>query len=328
VTILVKLVYQRLAHASFLRIKEHGSFSDVPMTLSVHSPRPVDHLVLAVRDLDATGAFYERLGFRVGGTNYHPWGTLNRLIQFDGMFLELISVGEGADIVPHTAGTFSFGAFVQDALDRREGLAMLALASRDAKADADAFKQVGLGDLAAFHFERIGQGPDGSPRRVAFTLAFARDAMAPEVGLFVCQHHVPENFWNKDVQVHVNGARGVSAVTMVAENPSDHHVPLEAFTGVRAPSSTSMGMVFQLPAAQGLTTRFEVLTPVAAAQFYGESALPNSIETGFIGFRIAVADLVAAHDRLAKADIPCLMQGTRLIVPASAAFGCAIAFEA
>src|ERR671917_2892066 len=101
--------------------------------------RHIDHLVVAVRDLDGAARFYEGLGFRVGAKNRHPWATENRLIQFNGSFIELIAVGEGADIPPHAPRAFSFGAFVRDYLARREGLAMLALATRDADADAAVF---------------------------------------------------------------------------------------------------------------------------------------------------------------------------------------------
>src|SRR3712207_7666441 len=90
-------------------------------------PRAIDHLVLAVRDLDAAGRFYGRLGFQVGARNRHPWGTENRIVQFPGSFLELITVGEGAEIEPHAPGRFGFGAFVRDYLTRREGLATLVL---------------------------------------------------------------------------------------------------------------------------------------------------------------------------------------------------------
>ena len=44
--------------------------------------RRIDHLVVAVRDLDGAAAFYERLGFQVGARNRHPWGTENRIVQF------------------------------------------------------------------------------------------------------------------------------------------------------------------------------------------------------------------------------------------------------
>jgi hypothetical protein len=66
------------------------------------SPRPLDHLVLGTTDLDQLAGEFEALGLRVGTRNRHPWGTENRLIQFvDETFLELISVGEGAQVPPH-----------------------------------------------------------------------------------------------------------------------------------------------------------------------------------------------------------------------------------
>ena len=68
--------------------------------------RGLDHLVLAVHDLDAAGRFYERLGFQVGTRNRHPWGTENRLVQFPGSFIELISAGEGTEIPPHEPRSF------------------------------------------------------------------------------------------------------------------------------------------------------------------------------------------------------------------------------
>jgi hypothetical protein len=37
---------------------------------------------------------------------------------------------------------------------------------------------------------------NGSTLRVAFSLAFADNRLAPEAGFFVCQQHAPENFWN------------------------------------------------------------------------------------------------------------------------------------
>jgi catechol 2,3-dioxygenase-like lactoylglutathione lyase family enzyme len=158
--------------------------------------RHIDHLVIAVRDLDGAARLYERLGFVVGGRNRHPWGTENRLVQFGRSYLELIAIGEGAEIPPHAPRAFSFGAFVRDYLARREGLAMLALSTDDARGDATSLAQAGIGGFEPFHFSRRGRRPDGSDAEVAFTLAFARDAAAPDAGFFVCQHHRPENFWD------------------------------------------------------------------------------------------------------------------------------------
>ena len=184
------------------------------------SNRRIDHLVLPVRDLEAAADFYRRLGFQVGRRNRHPWGTENRLMQFESSFLELITVGEHATAIPpHEPGHFSFGAFVRDYLEQREGCALLALDSTNAKADAAAFSKRGIGQFEPFYFERKAKRPDGGEIRVAFTLAFAMDTKLPDVGFFVCQQHQPENFWNTDFQIHPNGAADLAAVLLSVPDP-------------------------------------------------------------------------------------------------------------
>ena len=72
-------------------------------------PRRIDHLVLAVHDLEGAADFYTRMGFQVGARNRHPWGTENRLIQFRSSSLEPITVADTAQVPPHAHGFFSFG---------------------------------------------------------------------------------------------------------------------------------------------------------------------------------------------------------------------------
>ena len=117
----------------------------MPELTPTTAPRGLDHLVIGVRDLDAAGAFYEELGFKVGARNRHPWGTENRIVQFATSFIELISLGQSAAVAPHGEGIFSFGAFVSDYLATREGLALLALATADANAVSAAFARAGIG---------------------------------------------------------------------------------------------------------------------------------------------------------------------------------------
>ncbi len=78
----------------------------------------------AVRDLDAAAEFYRRAGFTVGARNRHSWGTHNYIVQFPGVFVELLTVGEPELIEPHRPGSFSFGEFTRDFLARQEGLAI------------------------------------------------------------------------------------------------------------------------------------------------------------------------------------------------------------
>lgn len=288
-------------------------------------PRAIDHLVLAVADLDAAARFYDRLGFQVGARNRHPWGTENRLIQFDGAFLELVTVADAVLIPDHAPDRFSFGAFIRDRLaNLGEGLAMLALSSEDASADQASFAQAGIGAGEPFHFERTGVGADGREVRVAFSLAFVRDPSAPDAGYFVCQHHTPETFWNPAVQNHGNGATGIASIVAVCENPTDHHITLEAFTGVRAPRATSRGVSFEL--ADGAC--LELLDATAAGQVFGTGSLPALSDGAFAGFTLRVPDPAALAERLSRSGTTHVTIGPRIVVPASAAHGAAIAFQA
>lgn len=282
--------------------------------------RGIDHLVLAVADLDVAGQLYEAMGFTVGARNRHPWGTENRIVQFPGSFLELITVGGGAAIPPHHGPSFSFGAFVADSLARREGLAMLVLESRNAAADWAAFEDAGIGGFEPVSFSRLGRRPDGRPVHVAFTLAFARDVMAPEVGLFVCQQHYPENFWNPAFQSHPNGASGVAAVTMLAENPSDHAQALSAFTGIRDFAATSAGLTFETP-------RGTVAVRTAAAFAFETGLHLADTPSRLAGFAVAVADPAAVAASLAAAGITHAVADGTVIVPPAAAHGVAVTFR-
>jgi hypothetical protein len=283
--------------------------------------RHIDHIVVAVRDLDAAGRLYEQLGFQVGTRNRHPWGTENRLIQFATSFVELVTVGQGADIEPHGSRAFSFGAFVRDHLARREGLAMVVLSTADATADAAAFAKAGIGDFEPFRFARQGRRPDGSDVEVAFTLAFASDPSAPHAGCFVCQHHFPENFWNGVFQRHPNRALNISAVAMTADAPEAHRPFLEAFTGTGATSPA--GHDLSIPLERG---RLEVVTPDDAAELYGSVEIDRH-EPAWVAFAVPVADMSVAAARLDAGAIPYQHIGSRIVVPASAALGVAIAFE-
>lgn len=279
------------------------------------APRPFDHLVLAVHDLDAAAALYDRLGFQVGRRNVHPWGTQNHIVQLDGAFLELISTGDSFDAA-------SGGVFARDLsryLIQREGAAMLVLRSRDADADATAFAQAGIGQ-GRFDFGRKGVNADGQPTQVGFRLAFAASKLLPETSFFVCQQTHPQNFWSKAAQSHRNGARRLSAVALQADGPSDHAEFLSAFTGQREMLATSLGL--EMSVAKGET--LEVLTPVAFAFRYGEGAAPAG--AGVAAFRVTVGDLAAT--RAALAGVASIEKPGMIVVPAAAAMGVAIAFEA
>jgi len=144
-------------------------------------PHGLDHIVHAVRDLDAAAEFYSSAGFTVGARNRHAWGTHNRIVQLKNCYIEILEVAEPEKIVPHGARSFSFGAFNRDFLASCEGFSMLILNSSNAVEDARSFEAAGIGGFKVFDFAREGAKPDGTPVKLAFSLAFARDPASPNL---------------------------------------------------------------------------------------------------------------------------------------------------
>ncbi len=200
--------------------------------------RPIDHIVVAVRNLDAAAEIYARLGFTVTPLARHPdhMGTSNRLVQFDNhSFIELVTVDRPETAVDHDFAAqppeFSFGAHIRDYVAKREGMAALVFASDDARADANRLCALGCKSYAPLDFGREARAPDGSVSRVAFTLAFTTDPAMPDCAFYFCQNHYPQNFWKQPFQRHANGASGLASVFLVATRPSQHVPFLERLTG-------------------------------------------------------------------------------------------------
>jgi hypothetical protein len=286
-------------------------------------PRGLDHIVHVVRDLDAAGEFYRRAGFTVGARNRHPWGTHNRIVQFPGVFIELLAVGEPELITAARPGWFSFGGFARDFLAREEGLAMLVLEGRGAAADAAAFRSAGIGDFEVFDFEREGKRPDGTPVKVAFSLAFAADAKAPDVGYFTCQQHYPQNFWNPAFQSHANGVSGVAGVIFVAQDPAAHRHFVTSFSGVDDFGSDAGGIVVQTPRGA-----IEVMTPSAYRMQNGTEPPDTARGARLAALRLAVQDQSKAMSAIRDGGIASIAHDGCLVIPAGEAHGATLIFEA
>ena len=243
--------------------------------------RNIDHIAVAVRDLDAAATAYERLGFTLTPRAQHPWGTANRLIQLPGgNFIELLEIDRPGALPPHEPEAqpphFSFGAFNRDYLARREGMAMLVLAGQDSRADVERFRAAGLDTYAPFDFERSAPLPDGTMAKVAFSLAFASHPATPLAGFFTCHSHYPENFWKPAYMQHANGAQEMVEVVLAAAEPAALSNFLTGFSGGAA---TPIDGGIAIACA---THRLTVLTPDAARARYPDLDLDPALGPQFI----------------------------------------------
>src|SRR5262249_32387447 len=137
-----------------------------------------------------------------------------------------------------------------------------------------------------------------------------------------CQHHFPENFWNPAFQQHCNGATGVAGVVMVAENPSDHHIFLSAFTGERELLATSSGITVQTPRGT-----IQVMEPSAYEHYFGVAAPDLARGARLAALMVWVRDRAQVTTLLEQAKIAAAERMGRIVVGPRDAMGAAIVFE-
>jgi hypothetical protein len=223
---------------------------------------------------------------------------MNHLVQLRGCFLELVALHDPGTIPPATSGEFNFGAHNRDFLAAREGMSMLVFQSHDARRDQAEFAANGLETYAPVDFGRDAKQPDGTIARVAFSLAFVTDPRMPDSAFFACQQHAPKYFWKLDYQRHLNGARSIAELIMVAPEPpalADFFAQLQGRESVLVDEGA-----LRVATARG---RIRVVTPSAfAARFPGAELGPATPH--FAAFRIAGVEPAAQAARLAAAGIP------------------------
>lgn len=286
--------------------------------------RAIDHLVLAVNDLRAAREAYRRMGFTLTPPAQHPWGTANSLVQLQGNFLELLAVAEPGKIGAAEPGHFSFGAFNQAFLKRRQGLSMLVFQSADARRDQAEFKARGLETYEPFGFSRQATLPDGSLKTVAFSLAFVTEPRMPDAAFFTCQQHAPEFFWKPEYQRHANGASAVVEVVMLANDPGAFG---EFFGTLVEPAAVARAEgALRVKLGDGALS---LLDATRLAQRFPGTRLRDVLrKPHFAGYSITVGDLAVAESLLKRNEVPYARTRDRLQIAAEHGFGTVIEFAA
>jgi catechol 2,3-dioxygenase-like lactoylglutathione lyase family enzyme len=179
----------------------------------------LDHVVIAVNDLEQATADYRELGFTVIYGGKHASGTThNALVCFrDGTYLELLApTGE-----PPKPGAMDFSHL----LEHGEGVVAYALASDDLEVDAMARRQKGI---------RVGALMEGSRKRedgveLRWKMALIDGGMSP----FLIQDITPRNLRVPDDDAmtthdnHVIGIKRVLIVTwQITSEMMRHHIQI------------------------------------------------------------------------------------------------------
>ncbi len=229
----------------------------------------IDHPLVAVRDMDRACEDFSRLGFFINPRHHHPWGTDNHLLMFPDNFVEVISIYDPTKLDLTNEKGFAFGRFISDSIERREGIAMVALHSEDARADHRLMEERGVDNQGIVDFRRVAHRPDGSEEEAVVSLVMLINRQFPAVSHFFCHQHKPHLVWVDEWMDHPNGADAITGVSYVAENPE---VLAPRFRGIYGDDAVASEPGYlRAQTDRGL---FEVLSPEVAKQRFAGVDLP------------------------------------------------------
>jgi catechol 2,3-dioxygenase-like lactoylglutathione lyase family enzyme len=166
----------------------------------------IDHVIVAVRDLERARMGWTRLGFTLTPRGRHlGQGTVNYCIMFPGDYLELLGFAEPDEYV-HRLQTF---------LAQREGPMSVAFAPDGAAENAAAaLTELGLHPGEPRVLGRQLELPEGTvvPR---FSLVSLPTEETPGLDCFICGHMTPELVRRQAWLEHPNGVTGLYNIWVI-----------------------------------------------------------------------------------------------------------------
>jgi catechol 2,3-dioxygenase-like lactoylglutathione lyase family enzyme len=269
----------------------------------------VDHVIVAVRDLERARMGWTRLGFTLTPRGRHlGQGTANYCIMFPGDYLELLGFAE-PDEYAHRLQSF---------LAQREGPMSVAFAP-DGPPDRVATALTGLG-LHPSEPRALGRQlelPEGTvvPR---FTLLSLPAEETPGLDCFICGHLTPELVRRPEWLEHPNGVIGLRNIWVIVPDTAALLPAYDRLFGLHEVTTTDAVAAIRTGPHRLLFLSeddFETMHP-------GVDLATSFAAPGIAALELAVADRERAADYLAQWQIAFdeLPDG-RLAIPAEEANG-------
>jgi catechol 2,3-dioxygenase-like lactoylglutathione lyase family enzyme len=257
----------------------------------------LDHVVIAVKNLDAAAATYRKLGFTLTPRGLHEGkGTGNHCIMFPNTYVELLG------IVDETGAK---GRLAERVNARGEGGMAIAYGADDADETYAALRAAGIEAEPPNDLSRP-LDLDGKRDMVRFRNIMLPKLALPETMQFVCTHVTPElTRARREWQLHPSGATGVAEVVIAADDPAAARRELAG------------------PALKN--SAVTLLTPADAERRFGKS-LQGTPKHGIVALTIRVNEPDAAAAMLSMAKVPHHETRNTVTVPAHSAHGVVIEF--
>jgi len=280
----------------------------------------VDHAVINVlTGMEAAVERFVALGFAPTARGHHSLGSINHLMMFEGDYLELVGIEQGAQKVR------------QEVASSPIGLNGLVFATDDARALHGRLAAAGVPVLDPVDFSR----PvviDGVERIAAFTTVRIDADFLHGGRVYYCQHRTPELVWRPEWLQHPNGASGLAEFVVVVDDPVEE---------ARRYAALLDGVRFEPAAAPDGSLRawldsfcLSLLTPRCYTARYGDAGCSRARQAPLAGggcmgaLVLRTRSLAVLRERLAR-DLHAgraIDQGARIVIPAGELWDCPLEF--
>ncbi|MBE0619559.1 MAG: VOC family protein [Burkholderiales bacterium] len=183
----------------------------------------IDHVVIAVRDLDSAQDTFRRMGFTLTPRGHHTLGSQNHCVMFGRDYFELLMVPQR---LPGREYYYDF-ARVGD------GLAAVALKTDNARGAFGELTAAALAPSEPVDFSRPVQLAQG-PKTASFRITQLGLEQTPGGQVFLCQHFTRDVVWRPEYQTHANTATGLAALAIVSADVSATAAAYERLFDVKA----------------------------------------------------------------------------------------------
>jgi hypothetical protein len=279
----------------------------------------INHVGMAVRDLSATAARYEAMGFQLTPYSPHsgafkpgepvkPLASGNRCVMFENNYLEILANEDNSRPAERMIKW----------LGHHQGAHIICFDSGDC-AHVDArVRGLGIETSGVIPLQREIDTPEGKR-----TAKFERSQLAannsPEGFIQFTRHLTPQYIYQPRYIQHVNGSVQLAETVLVADDLAGFVKKYSDYLPV-APVRYGNGAQFKLP----LGTTLTILGLSDARAMLPGTLMPPIPGIAAVAFR--TVKLAETRQRLAGAGFTVIDLGERFMVPAEEASGVAVIF--
>lgn len=289
-------------------------------------PLGLDHVGVAVADLDAARSWFERLGFRLTARSHHvgarapgapieKWGSANHCAMFERGYLEVLGMTDS-----------SLFSSVKSMLALYPGLHIVAADTASADQTYQSLAAVDAPVEAVRPLER--DAPfglqDAQTRRARFRNIYVDRTRMPEARFILIEHLTRDVLWQPHLLAHPNGALGLTDVYFVSGKVPDTVDRLASLFNALVDKREGQA-VLQMPAGG----RLHVMTASAWKMLVPAAALPPLPAP--VGYGVRVGSIEKTRQYLLSMRVPFGVQDSphqpiSLWISPENAFGAAIHF--